>query len=193
MDARPNGYEIDVPETVARARSGDAEAVNQLTRRFWDEVQAYLAGLWYPPRYDAQAEASDLAQKTFIKLPRVLDGYSEQGRFPAWLRRVAKFEYRTRLRSLLNQHLDTIHTMAGGDPADRDETMFATAKLELRGLVEELPEGERRAWSLWADGFTHDEIAAELGIAQGASYTRVSRAKDRLVRLLMARRAPGKD
>ncbi len=179
---------VDLPRLVAAAKRGDEEAVNELTRRFWSEIQGYLARLWYPPRYDAEAEASDLAQRTFIKLPRVLDGYTENGRFPAWLRRVAKFEYRTRLRSLLSQHLDTIHTMAGGDPAERDATLFATAKMELRGLVGELPEGERRAWALWAEGYSHDEIAAELGIAHGASYTRVSRAKDRLVRLLMARR-----
>ena len=185
MSEPDEGRDMDVAAEVARAKDGDEEALNRLTQRFWPEIQSYLARLWYPARFDPEAEASDLTQKTFIKLPRVLEGYAENGRFPAWLRRVAKYEHQTKVRSLLSQQLDTMRTVAGEAP---DETLFPTGKLELRGLVQELPEGERLAWELWAQGFSHDEIAAELGIKPGSSYTRISRAKDRLVGLLMARR-----
>ncbi len=185
MKRRDDVRDFDVAAEVGRVREGDEEALNRLTRRIWPEIQSYLARLWYPARFDPEAEASDLTQKTFIKLPRVLDGYAENGRFPAWLRRVAKHEYQPRVRSLLSQQLDTMRTVAGETP---DETLFPTGKLELRDMVGELPEGERRAWELWAQGFSHDEIAAELGIKPGSSYTRISRAKDRLIGLLMARR-----
>ncbi len=187
MTRHPDTGALDVPELVARAKAGEHRAINQLTTLFWDEIKEGLERRWYPPRYDPSAEAEDLTQKTFIKLGEALEGYAESGRFRGWLHRVAFHMYKTRLRSVLRQGLETLHTSAGNVPSEQ-ETLFPTGKQELRELVERLPHGEREAWTLYAAGYKHPEIAERLGIAHGASYARVSRAKDRLIAMVMASR-----
>lgn len=181
---------IDLPRVVAQAQAGQPEALDTLARHFWDDVHEFLTRQRYLARSDAAAEAADLTQQVFLKLPRVLDGYAEDGHFPAWLRRVAEFEHRTHLRSLIRKRLDTIHTVAGASPDDVPSTLFPTGKARLRALVQELSPAEQEAWNLWVAGLTHVEIAAELGIEKGASYTRVCRARDKLTRWLAASYGP---
>ena len=71
------------------------------------------------------------------------------------------------------------------DRADADPA--ALAERDLAPLLEALPEGYRAVLVLHdLEGFTHDEIAAALGIAAGTSKSQLSRARA-AARALLAR------
>jgi RNA polymerase sigma-70 factor (ECF subfamily) len=174
--------ENEVPALVESARNGDQTAIGQLTKLYRADVKQHLS------RFAPEA-AEDLTQEVFMNLTRSLRGYSESGRFREWLRAVAYNRFRTWLRSEVRKGLETLHTNAFG-VSKETTTLFHTAKQKLRAVVTELPDGEREAWELYVRGYSPKEIAQELGISSGAASTRLSRAKDRLEELIIARLDP---
>lgn len=171
-DSPPYIQSIELTELVARAREGDDDALDRLCRECYDEVLDFF-------RQRIPAHAEDLTQTLMADLRRKLEAYHESGRFIAWLRGVAYNMFLTRARSDKRLREDTILTgMAHPNPAT--STLFRTAKGQLRKLVTRLPDSLRRAWELHADGYSHAEIAARLGISEGASMTRVHRARAQL-------------
>lgn len=166
----------DLASLVAAAKEGDRAALDEVCARCYDQVLFY-----FQQRIPAQAE--DLTQRLFAELPRKLAGYTESGRFRAWLQGVAYNMFLTQNRSNQRRREDTLRTEI--DLADTETTtLFRTAKGELRRLVLALPPTLREAWELFAEGRSHSEIAAELGISPGAAATRVSRARTRLLEML---------
>ena len=173
----------EMDELVARAKAGDQDALNRLMELFRDYIRRHLAHRWYPPRYDPVEEAEDLTQRTFMKLERALEGYSERGKFRAWLRRVAEYQHKMWVRRVIKVELDTLHTSAGADPTSA-ATLFPTGKNFLRQALPELSPGEREAWDLYAQGLSGPEIAARLGRKPNAINVRLKRARDRLSDLI---------
>ena len=48
----------------------------------------------------------------------------------------------------------------------------------LMGLVQQMPDGFRAVFNMYAiEGYSHQEIAKELGITEGGSRSQLSRAK----------------
>ena len=175
-------HDGEVPPLVERARKGDPGAIGQLAQLYREDVKQHLSRF-------APESAEDLAQEVFMNLARSLEGYEESGRFREWLRAVAYNRYRTWLRSEVRKGLETLHTNAFGVSSETT-TMFHTAKQKLRAVVKELPEGEREAWDLYVKGYPPKEIAEKLNISPGAAHTRLSRAKDHLEELIIARLDP---
>jgi RNA polymerase sigma-70 factor (ECF subfamily) len=169
----PHADEPDLAALVARAKTGDAAALDQLCRRCYDDVLWHFSA-WTP------AEAEDLTQKLFAGLDRKLAGYEESGRFRAWLRGVAYHMFLTARRAEQRRHEDTLRTGLERDESETS-TLFSTAKDRLRALVQQLPPSLREVWDLQVDGLTPDEIAERLGIQKGAVYTRLSRARAMLI------------
>src|SRR5580692_4362667 len=69
---------------IARSRSGDWEAFAALIRMH----QRMIHSLAYRMTGSA-ADAEDLAQETFIRAYRSLDGYRGAAKFSSWLYRIA--------------------------------------------------------------------------------------------------------
>lgn len=168
----------DLASLVAKSRGGDAQALDRLCECCYEQVLHY-----FQRRLPAQAE--DMTQRLFADLPRKLNGYSESGRFRAWLKGVAYNMFLTQERSNRRSREDTLRT--GMDFADMDTTtLFRTAKGKLRQHASELPSSLGEAWELFAQGYRHAEIARELGITPGAAATRISRARAVLIERLTA-------
>lgn len=167
----------DIAALVAAAKRGDRDALDYLCAQFYDDILHY-----FTERIPAHAE--DLTQKLFASLDRKLDGYRESGRFHAWLRSVAYHMFLTQLRSDRRRKEDTLKTGADIEESSTT-TMFRTKKGELRHLAQQLPPSLRDAWDLHVQHYSHDEIAARLGITPGAAMTRVSRARSLLAQWLM--------
>lgn len=163
---------------IAGARAGDAEALAGLFRRYADQVHEVALRITASTH-----DAEDVTQTVFMGLPEALSAFSGSGDLGAWIRRVAT---RTALLFLRQRRRQARWETDAGREA---ETTAPPAEIEARMTLERalnrMPDDLRVVYILKEmEGYSHDEIADELGISTGASTVRLHRArrflKDRL-------------
>ncbi len=166
---------------VRAAAGGDVTAFEALYRRHVDKVYGVvwrLAG-------GVQARADELVQDTFVRAWQRLDGFRHESRFSTWLHRLA---VNTALMDLRASRSRTEATESALD----DELMPAHEEtpgrqLDLEKAVSALPDGARTVLVLHdVEGWQHQEIAEQLGIAVGTSKAQLHRARSLLRRHLEA-------
>ena len=159
---------------LAEARNGDTRAFESLYRTLAPSVY----GLCLRLARDA-AEAQDCVQETFVRAWQRLDEFRGESRLGTWLHRIALNEVlgRHRHRAVEQRHLSTI------DPSKRYSLDDSATMQDLEEAIRRLPERAREVFVLRAIyGYTHEEIAAMLGVTVSTSKTQHHRAR----RLLMA-------
>jgi len=122
-------------------------------------------------------EAEDILQMGFVKVFQKVSEFRSDGSFEGWIRRImvntAIETYRKNLRSLNVVDIDEVY--------DQPQSTFDMGKLELNDLmklVQQLSNGYRIVFNMYAiEGYSHKEIAKELGISEGASKSQLSRAR----------------
>ena len=166
---RPN----DIEELVQRARRGDVDAFETIYRRHAGRIHAIcrrLAG-------DA-ARAEELTQEAFLRAWSRLETYRPGTRFAAWLTRVAVnvaiSDARSRTQRARRENL-VDDPDAWDPPSPRPGP---SSGLDLEAAIAALPPGARRVYVLHdVEGFRHDEIARELGLATGTTKAQLHRAR----------------
>ncbi len=142
------------------------------------EYHASLVRMLYRRTGD-QDRAEDLAQEVFAR------AVAAPPRNPRpWLFAVALNLVREEGRKSVRQgrRLELYRAETSGQAEapdallDRDDDVA-----RVRRALNTLPERDREALLLKAEGFNYDEIAATLGLAKGAIGTTLSRARRRLV------------
>lgn len=178
--ASPVPPSLDAPATherftIARARAGDAGALRELYDAHVDRVYRLVFRL----TGDADL-AQELTQDTFVRAFQRLADFRGDSAFSSWLHTIASSVTLNGLRSRKRRQ---------AHEAPLDEGVFAmtarTAEPDLRDririAVEELPEGCRAVFLMHdAEGYTHEEIGAALGISPGTSKAQLSRARAKL-------------
>ncbi len=122
-------------------------------------------------------EAEDILQMGFVKVFQKVPEFRGDGSFEGWIRRImvntAIETYRKNLRSLNVVDIDEVY--------DQPQSTFDMSGLELKDLlrlVQELSNGYRIVFNMYViEGYSHREIADELGITEGASKSQLSRAR----------------
>lgn len=122
-------------------------------------------------------EAEDVLVTSFTKVFDRIEQFKGEGSFEGWIRRIVVNESLTYLRKNRSMYLET-----DLEAADREPDLSAlSGQLEaedLLKLVAELPTGYRIVFNLYAiDGFSHKEIASQLGINENTSKSQLSRAR----------------
>jgi RNA polymerase sigma-70 factor (ECF subfamily) len=130
-------------------------------------------------RYIADREAArDVLHDGFITLFSKLDTYKGEGSFEGWARRIfitASLMY-LRKNDIL-KHADQLEEAGERVPYDSGIVEQMDART-LMDLVQEMPAGFRTVCNMYAvEGYSHQEIAMELGITEGGSRSQLSRAK----------------
>ncbi|WP_319805494.1 RNA polymerase sigma factor [Hymenobacter weizhouensis] len=146
--------------------------------------------LRYLHERDAALEAvNDGFMKVFRELPRF-----DAARFPdvagslrGWLRRImvrtAIDQFRATHRHAFHTDLDSAEAHLAADPGLTPVDQFSFE--ELLRLIGQLPPAYRAVFNLYAiDGYTHEEIAKQLGISVGASKSNLFKARAQLRALL---------
>lgn len=155
---------------LARARDGDAAAFEQLYRATVGQVFGASRRLC---RNDAEAE--DITQKTYLRAWTRLDSYRGDGRFAAWVRRIA---VRLAIDALRARAAEPSVSTEVAAPLPAVERRSSLAAVDLERAVGSLPEGARRVFVLHDfEGFTHAEIAEALSVSVGTSKTQLFRAR----------------
>lgn len=130
-------------------------------------------------------DAKDVLQDTFVKAYTMIDSFAWEGEgsLQAWLTRIAVNTSLNFLRSRKRLSALTVDTADLDDPPDiaEDATVDQVNSLDastILDMVAELPDGYRTVFNLYClDGYSHKEIAEQLGINEKSSASQLTRAK----------------
>ena len=165
---------------IKGCKKGDAKAQAELYHRY----KAQLFGVCL--RYAAgRQEAEDLLQDGFIQIFKDLYQYRPTGSFPGWLRKVVVNVALQHLRKKKNLFA-TVELDRIANQHETEEDLFSSFRAKaLLKMVQQLPEGYRAVFNLYViEGYSHKEIAKQLGINESTSKSQLSRAKAMLRKLL---------
>ncbi len=125
-------------------------------------------------------QAEDVLVTSFTKVFEKIDQFKGDGSFEGWVRKIVVNESLSYLRKNKSMYLETDLDAAGREP-DLNNLNNQLEADDLLRLVSELPPGYRIVFNMYAiDGFTHKEIADELGINENTSKSQLSRARSYL-------------
>jgi RNA polymerase sigma-70 factor (ECF subfamily) len=122
-------------------------------------------------------EAEDILQIGFVKVFRKVGEFRGDGSFEGWIRRImvntAIESYRKNQRIMNVVDIDEVF--------DAPQVTFDMNGLEVKdlmNLIQSLSAGYKLVFNLYAiEGYSHKEIAEQLGITEGASKSQLSRAR----------------
>lgn len=176
-----------VRELVVRAGEGDEDAWRELVDAYARRVYGLLRSRSCDP-----ARAEEITQSVFVTVARVLGKgqYREQGRFDAWLFRVAMNRLRDDARARKRRSTHALGDTAGGleAPADSPPTETDGLHAALEGLApadREVIELRHRA------DMSFKQIAEVLGQPLGTVLARHHRALRKLRATLEAANTTG--
>lgn len=155
-----------------RAAGGDLAAFGAL-------VNAHEATLRRYTRRLAGDDGDDIAQEVFLRAWRALAQWRGEGSLAAWLRRIATRRYLDRERSAGPGQFHEID-LATPAPDDATDCRIAVA----RALNALQPRERAAALLVFAEGHSHVEAAAILGLPLGTLKSIVARARAALRPLL---------
>jgi len=130
-------------------------------------------------------EAEDVLITAFTKILDKIDQYTGEGNFEGWMRRVMVNEALSYLRRNKNMYLETTIEAANYEP-DYNKLENQLEADDLMKLIETLPSGYKIVFNMYAiDGYSHKEIADQLGITESTSKSQLSRARTALQKSLI--------
>lgn len=157
---------------VARARENDYRAYEQLYRLHVGRVYGLCLRLC-----NDRDMAEDLAQEAFVLAWRKLDGFRGDSAFGSWLYRIAT----NAALSYLRKQKPFARSLDIDDVEPGEEELQVGEQMSLERAIGQLPTGARTVFILYSlEGYTHDEIAGMLKIAQGSSKAQLHRARQLL-------------
>ena len=164
---------------VRRAIDGDERAMRWLWNQHSPHVDAVVRRL----AGDSDL-AEDIAQEVWIQIFRALPSWRGDAKFSTWVHRVATNRTLNALRRVrrvaamevgIEDHSATVEQ-------DAEQLMLAQS---IEEAANQLSPGARTVFLLHdVEGYTHEEIATELGITAGGSKSQLFKARAKLRRLL---------
>jgi len=161
-------------QLVRRAAGADVAAFEALYRRHHRRVHGVILRLVG----HASARAEDLTQEAFVRAWQALPTFRFESAVSTWLHRMAVntalMELRARRsRPQADDDEDALESLSMPDTAGR-----AVLGRDLERAVATLPPRARAVLVLHdVEGWKHEEIAAELGMAVGSSKAQLHRAR----------------
>lgn len=162
-----------ITDWIEGARKGDAKSQKSIYDALSGKMFAVC--LRYMGNRD---DAQDVLQDGFVTLFSKIGTYTGDGSFEGWCRRIF---VNTALMSLRkndvlkqSQEMET----AFGISNDAPSAIQKISCSEILKYVSELPPGFRTVFNMYAiEGYSHKEIAEELGISEGTSRSQFLRAR----------------
>ncbi|WP_235917406.1 RNA polymerase sigma factor [Hymenobacter busanensis] len=188
MSAKPDHDPAEVLLAIlAGCRRAERASQRQLYTRYYSYAMSVC--LRYTRTRDEAMEAvNDGFMKIFRDVARFdVTKHELSGSFRGWLKRImihtAIDHYRATEK---HQHQQDLADVANYHPEEGATPLDSLAYDELIQLIQRLTPGYRTVFNLYViDGFTHEEIAQQLGISVGASKSNLSKARAHLKAMLL--------
>jgi len=170
----PSAEACEDAALVRRAAAADIAAFEQLYRRHHARMHGVIARLVG----QAGARAEDLVQEAFVRAWQALPAFRFESAVSTWLHRLAVNTALMELRSRrgrpgMDDDEDALDSLPTADTAGN-----AMLGRDLERAVASLPPRARAVLVLHdVEGWKHEEIAAELGMAVGSSKAQLHRAR----------------
>jgi RNA polymerase sigma-70 factor (ECF subfamily) len=192
-------------EVIRRAQRGDPAAFENLVEQFAGRIYGFLYRM-----SGSRPDAEDLMQEVFVRVVRMIGEYQHDGRFEAWLFRIAANLGRDRVRRArrtprqveLNDGPEGNGRYAGagsleeaaGQAAGPDAGLIHEEECEaLQRALLALPEAERTVIMLrHFSQMSFKEIAEAMATPLGTALARAHRALARLRHLMNVPGAAGR-
>ncbi len=179
----------DLNELIARARTGDRDAMAQLYRAFAPGLLGFLQ-----TQVRRREDAEDLLGETFLSAMRDLPRFEgDAGGFRGWIYRIATNRAIDYARRQIRRPEESLFGVEA-TPSDLDPAAEAITRSEHARLwraVRDLPDEQRRVIALrLSGGLTAPEIAEVIGKRVGAVKALQHRALANLSRALGAEAYP---
>ena len=157
------------------------------------EAQFKIYKLYYKAMYNTSlrivndtAEAEDVMQESFLAAFQRINGYTGEGSFGSWLKRIVVNNSLDVLRR--NKPEISIEEESLDFPEIVEESLDEEIRLqaaEIQEVITKLPEEYRIVITLFLlEGYDHEEISEILGISNNLSRTRYVRAKQKILQML---------
>lgn len=169
-------------EIIQGCKRGIASAQREL----FDQYSPKLMAVIY--RYVGNDDdANDVLQETFIKIFSTIHTFKwkDVGSLQAWATRIAVNTALNFLRKNKRLKLSSTPVETLGEPPNLTTAQEVNSIdiNTLMNMIAQLPDGYRTVFNLYClDGFSHKEIAQQLGITEKTSSSQLTRAKAILAR-----------
>ncbi len=165
---------------IRRAIDGDAGAQRALWERHAPHIDAVVGRL---VGHDSDL-AADIAQEVWIQIFRALPSYRGDSQFGTWAHRIAvnrTLNALRRVRRIASLEVE-VEEESATLPPDTERGFLAAS---IEEAAAKLPPSARAIFLLHdVEGYTHEEIAAQLGITAGGSKSQLFKARAKLRTLL---------
>lgn len=171
---------VDEKQLVEACRKGERKAQKQVFDLLAPKMMAVCL------RYAGDTiVAEDLLQEGFITLFSKLDSYSGVGSFEGWARKIfvnTALMYLRRTDALkLSDDISEARSLSSTEASPVQELGYK----ELMRLISSLPPDARTVFNMYViEGYSHKEIADELGISEATSRSKLQRARLRLQEMI---------
>jgi RNA polymerase sigma-70 factor (ECF subfamily) len=142
----------------------------------------------YADRQDDAVEIlNDGFLKVFMEIHRFKPAYTDSmNSFRGWLRKIMIYTAIDHFRkNQKHQVLTELNETYGHIASDKEDAVEKISYDEILSAIQYLTPGYRTVFNLFIiEGFSHDEIAKELGISTGTSKSNLAKARKQLQKIL---------
>jgi len=167
-------------EDVRRARKGDQQSFANLVRAVQRPVYGLCLRL-----LRTEAEATEVAQESFLRAWQNLDRYDDSRPFDLWVLTIARnlcldiLRRRSKLRT--DDIEDHSHALDSGEASLEDKAIARQEKKSLEEAMATLSVDDREVLALYyVQKRTTRQIAEVMGVAPGTIMARLFRAREKL-------------
>lgn len=169
-----NLKKINERKLVTACQKGDSLAQKELYDTYAPTMYAICC------RYMKESnEAKDVLQEGFIRVFRALPRFEFKGSFEGWLKRIfvnTSIEILRKANRVGFTNLDEVSNLSMN--AYQVEKITAG---QIQELINKLPNGYKTVFNLYViDGYSHKEIAEQLGVSENTSKSQLFKARQTL-------------
>jgi RNA polymerase sigma-70 factor (ECF subfamily) len=178
----PVVYQLMLEQLIKGCREGDRLSQRRLYELFYGKMMGICL------RYASHREdAADILNQGFLKVfDKIITYDASLGQLEGWIRRI-----------IINTAIDHYRKeIRRGYTVDIDQAKSVQSDIEITGalevaslleLVQQLPPAYRTVFNLFAiEGYSHPEIASQLGISEGTSKSNLAKARKKLQQAVAA-------
>jgi RNA polymerase sigma factor (sigma-70 family) len=173
------GFMLSEDELIEGCRKDDRASQKALYDRYCRKMMVVCM------RYSkSTAEAEDILQEGFVKVFKGIKDFRKESRLDTWMTRIM-------VNTALNVQRKKLYLYPMVDVEeinlpDVEVSMSNVHFTQLLEMIQALPHGCQIVFNLFAiEGFSHKEIAEQLGISEGTSKSQFARAKSLLQERLL--------